>query len=52
VEIIDWDYHAAIEEEFRNDPEPEPTLEEVRAILSKIPGNWSEDIIADRGERF
>ena len=52
MDLIDWEYHAAIEEECRNDPEPEPTLEEVRTILSKIPGNWSDDIIADREERF
>jgi len=29
-----------------------PTLEEVRRILSKIPGLLSEEIIAEREERF
>jgi len=29
-----------------------PTLEEVRRILSKIPGSLSEDIIAEREDRF
>ena len=27
-----------------------PTIEEVRAALSSIPGNMSEDVIAERGE--
>jgi hypothetical protein len=31
--------------------EPEPTLEEVRRILSKIPGNLSDDIRAERDSR-
>lgn len=52
MDLIDWEYHSAIEEECRNDSEPEATLEEVRAILSKIPGNWSDDILADREERY
>lgn len=26
------------------------SIEEVRRMLAGIPGNWSEDIIADRGE--
>jgi len=29
-----------------------PTLEEVQRILSKIPGSLSEDIIAEREDRF
>lgn len=29
-----------------------PTLEEVRAILAKVPGSLSADVIADREERF
>jgi predicted DNA-binding antitoxin AbrB/MazE fold protein len=31
--------------------EPEPTLEEVRRILSKTPGNLSDDIRAERDSR-
>jgi len=31
--------------------ESEPTLEEVRQILSKIPGNLSDDIRAERDSR-
>lgn len=27
-----------------------PSLEEVHQMLSAIPGNWSDDIIAERGE--
>jgi hypothetical protein len=27
-----------------------PSLEEVRRMLAVIPGNWSDDIIAERGE--
>lgn len=51
-DLIDHEYHAQLEAEFENDPDPGPTLEEVRAILSKIPGSLSADIIADREERF
>ncbi len=29
-----------------------PTLEDVQSILSKIPGSLSEDIIAEREDRF
>ena len=27
-----------------------PSLEEVRQVAAVIPGNWSDDIIAERGE--
>ena len=27
-----------------------PSIEEVRRMLAVIPGNWSDDIIAERGE--
>lgn len=27
-----------------------PSIEEVRRTLAAIPGNWSDDIIAERGE--
>jgi predicted DNA-binding antitoxin AbrB/MazE fold protein len=27
-----------------------PSLEEVRRMLAAVPGNWSDDIIAERGE--
>lgn len=54
-EMIDWDYAdevaAELEAELAEDPTPIPTLEEVREILSKIPGNWAQEIIADREDR-
>jgi hypothetical protein len=50
-DLIDWEYHAELEAEEAADPTPPPTLEEVRAILSKIPGNLSAEIIADREDR-
>jgi len=50
-DLIDWEYLAELEAEEADDPTPLPTLEEVRAILSKIPGNWSAEIIADREDR-
>ncbi len=50
--MIDHEYHAELEAEFAADPSPIPSLEEVRAILAKLPGSLSADIIADREERF
>ncbi|MBX9580691.1 MAG: hypothetical protein K2X87_10320 [Gemmataceae bacterium] len=50
--LIDHEYHAMIEAECAADPEPVPTLEEVRAALASIPGDMTADIIADREERF
>lgn len=44
VEWLDNEYLAAID--AMN--EPEPTLEEVRRALSKIAGNLSDDIRAER----
>jgi len=41
---IDHDYMASIDALH----EPEPSLEEVRRALSKIPGNLSDDIRAQR----
>lgn len=45
--LLDHEYHA----ECESDTSPVPTLEEVRAILAKIPGSLSADIIAERDER-
>lgn len=47
-DLIDHEYHAECEDEDDSDI---PTLEEVRAILSKIPGSLTADFIAERDER-
>jgi predicted DNA-binding antitoxin AbrB/MazE fold protein len=44
---LDHEYMASVEAI----QESEPTLEEVRLILSKIPGNLSDDIRAERDSR-
>ena len=44
---LDHEYMAAIDAM----DEPEPTLEEVWAALSKIPGNLSDDLRAEREAR-
>jgi predicted DNA-binding antitoxin AbrB/MazE fold protein len=44
---LDHEYMASVDAI----QEPEPTLEEVRRILSKIPGNLSDDIRAERDSR-
>ncbi len=46
--LFDAEYYA----ECAADTSPIPTLEEVRAITSKIPGSMAADITADREERF
>jgi predicted DNA-binding antitoxin AbrB/MazE fold protein len=43
---LDTDAHRIAEEEA----EPELSLEEIRAELSKIPGSWANDVVAERGE--
>ena len=43
---LDREYHA----ECEADPSPNVTHEEVRRILSKIPGNMTADFIAERDE--
>ncbi len=45
--LIDTECHA----ECDADTSPVPTLEEVRAILGKIPGSLAADVIANREER-
>lgn len=50
-DMIDWEYHAQLEAEMAEDTEPIPTLEEVRAALSSIPGSLTADIRAERDER-
>ena len=32
------------------EPEPDLSLEEIRAELAQIPGSWADDVIAERGE--
>ena len=44
---IDHEYMASIDAI----EEPEPTIDEVRHILSKVPGNFSDDIRAERDSR-
>jgi predicted DNA-binding antitoxin AbrB/MazE fold protein len=44
---LDHEYMASL----RAVVEPEPTIEEVRAIMAKIPGNLSDDIRAERDSR-
>ena len=50
-EWIDHEYHAECEALSKADESDEDNIEEVRRILSKIPGNWSDDIIVDREDR-
>ena len=45
-EWLDADAHRIAERE----PEPELSLEEIRAELAQIPGSWADDVIAERGE--
>jgi hypothetical protein len=44
---LDHDYLASIDAA----PEAEPSIEEVRQALAKIPGNLSDDIRAERDAR-
>jgi predicted DNA-binding antitoxin AbrB/MazE fold protein len=44
---LDHEYLAAVDAV----QEPEPSLEEVRRALSKIPGNLSDDVWAERDSR-
>jgi predicted DNA-binding antitoxin AbrB/MazE fold protein len=48
---IDHEYLERVRKEVA-ETGPAPSLEEVRRILSKIPGNMSDDLIAEREERF
>jgi hypothetical protein len=45
-EWLDLDAHSLAERE----PEPELSLEEIRAELAHISGSWADDVIAERGE--
>lgn len=44
---LDHEYMAAVQAR----EEPEPSLEDVRAALAKIPGNLSDDIRSERESR-
>ena len=48
--LADWLDHEYMAE-IDSIREPEPTLEEVRKVLLKIPGNLSDDIRAEREAR-
>jgi len=54
-DLIDWEYlaelEAELEEELAEDPTPIPTIEEIREMMSSIPGNMAAEIIADREDR-
>lgn len=43
---VDGDAHRLAERE----PQPEISLEEIRAELAQHPGSWADDVIAERGE--
>jgi predicted DNA-binding antitoxin AbrB/MazE fold protein len=43
---LDLDAHSLAERE----PEPDLSLEDIRAELGMIPGCWADDIIEERGE--
>jgi len=45
--LIDLEFHA----ECEADTGPVPTLEEVRAILARIPTSLAADVITDREDR-
>jgi hypothetical protein len=45
--LLDWEYIA----ECAAEADPSVTLEEVRAVLSKIPGSMVEDFRRERDER-
>ncbi len=49
--MLDHELHATWEAEEIADNSPVPSIEEIRAMLSCIPGNMAEEIIADREER-
>jgi predicted DNA-binding antitoxin AbrB/MazE fold protein len=43
---LDADAHRVAERE----PEPDLSLEQIRAELAQVPGSWADDVIAERGE--
>ncbi len=49
--MIDYAFIESARREIE-DVDHIPTLEEVRSILSKIPGSLAADIIAERADRF
>src|SRR5262245_55166066 len=49
-DLIDHEFVAECEREVEG--KDIPTIEEVRRMLSKIPGSLAEDIIAEREDRF
>jgi hypothetical protein len=46
-QLIDEEYHS----QCAADTSPVPTLEEVRAVMAKLPGSLAADLIADRDDR-
>lgn len=50
-DFLDIDLHRYCEERAKT-KDPSITLERVRQELASIPGSMSDDIIADREERF
>jgi hypothetical protein len=51
-DVIDHDYHAALDAEFAADPTPVPSLAAVRAALASVPGSMTADFAAERDERL
>jgi hypothetical protein len=49
-DLIDHEFVAECERELEG--KDIPTIEEVRQMLSKIPGSLAEEIIAEREDRF
>jgi hypothetical protein len=49
-DLIDHEFVADCEKETRG--KDIPTIEEVRQMLSKIPGSLAQEIIAEREDRF
>jgi predicted DNA-binding antitoxin AbrB/MazE fold protein len=49
-EAFDFDYWETLQEQLK-DAGPPPGLEEVRRMLSEIPGEMTDDFIAERGDR-
>ena len=49
--MLDHEFHDIWEAEELADTTPVPSIQEIRAMLSCIPGNMAAEVIADREER-
>jgi hypothetical protein len=50
-DLIDHEFVASCAQETEG-REDVPTIEEVRALLAKVPGSFAQEIIEDREDRF